>query len=365
MSAPANDNFAAAAEVSIVNSTYVSASIDNTEATVEPGEPNPTGAAAYRTLWWKYTPLSSGTALIDTVLTARDTEMAVYTGSSVTTLTKLASDADSGAGASSIISNFPVTGGTTYYIQVSSWNNQAFSVVLRVDGPNTAVPPPLPSTVIVADNFTRANSTTTVGAPSERGPAPTVLSGVGGISSNTLYAASPTLLVAWEAGTVNVKVSYRVSFTSSTSSVSGVIFGAASATDHYLIQFMDPWLGVYRYNPGGYVQIGTSYVKPTTSAATDVAGVYRDSVIYGFINGVEVIRHPVDTPITNTRHGLRVTASGLRLDNLLIEEQPTIVEPPSSGAVETTQPTAANRISRSAFLYRGRDSKALDIAGGA
>ena len=142
-----NDLFANAVVVEFSGSEFISPATDNSVASVgyEPGEVQPATYNAGRTMWWKYIPGSDGTANFDTQLTAQDTELAVYTGSTLASLTKVGSDSDSGAGSSSVINGIPVTAGTTYYIQVGSYNNNVMSYILRVTGPSTTVTTPPPA----------------------------------------------------------------------------------------------------------------------------------------------------------------------------------------------------------------------------
>lgn len=118
------DLFASAPEI-FTSSGDSSLATDNTSYTRETGEPDPIGATDH-SAWWKYTPTSSGTVTFDTIATVNtghgtDTVMAVYTGSSLTTLTMQASDDESGGNSTSKISNLAVTAGTTYYIQVGAY----------------------------------------------------------------------------------------------------------------------------------------------------------------------------------------------------------------------------------------------------
>jgi hypothetical protein len=120
------DSFASATEVVITSGggTYTSDATDNGSLSMETGEPQPTTYTSAKTAWWKYTPSSSGTASFNTTGTttgpggSTDTEMAVYTGSVLTSLTKVGANSDSGVGNTSVISGLSVTAGTTYYVQV-------------------------------------------------------------------------------------------------------------------------------------------------------------------------------------------------------------------------------------------------------
>jgi len=89
----------------------------------EAGEP---GAQSIQdSVWWTWTPATTGTATISTedgggFATTFDTTLQVYTGNSLGALTSLAFDDDSGTGLRSLVT-LPVNGGTTYRIQVDGF----------------------------------------------------------------------------------------------------------------------------------------------------------------------------------------------------------------------------------------------------
>ena len=113
-----NDYFSAARMLSGTSgSTYDT----NTSATREAGEPTTRGSTT-STKWYSYTPASSGTLTINTNGSSFDTVLGVFTGSSVSSLTHVASDDDSGDGFSSLVS-LSVSSGTTYFVQVASWSS--------------------------------------------------------------------------------------------------------------------------------------------------------------------------------------------------------------------------------------------------
>lgn len=148
MVAPANDLIANATAVEITTDggTYTSPGVSLADAAGwETGEFNPTQyTIGNKSVWWKYVPVSSGTATIDTELSTgqlTDTELAVYTGpaADVAQLTKVAQDSDSGVNNTSLVT-LAVTAGTTYYVQVGMYQGAHGATdlaVLRVAGPST------------------------------------------------------------------------------------------------------------------------------------------------------------------------------------------------------------------------------------
>lgn len=120
-----NDFFASARSIS---GTSGSINDSNTSATREVGEPQPYGSAA--TKWYSYSAPTSGTMSINTDGSNFDTVLAVYSGSSVSTLTTLASDDDSGSEAQSALT-VSVSQGSTYFVQVGGYtSSHVGSIVL-------------------------------------------------------------------------------------------------------------------------------------------------------------------------------------------------------------------------------------------
>ena len=108
---PPNDDFAAAEPLTGV---FVGASVDLTAATVEPGEPAPGGTTVDVSAWYAYTPATDGALLVRTTTFDPTTFLAVYTGTSLTGLTQLAS-----ANGPFPPLFFTAQTGTTYYLQVA------------------------------------------------------------------------------------------------------------------------------------------------------------------------------------------------------------------------------------------------------
>jgi hypothetical protein len=130
---PANDAFSAAQTLTDVTGA-VSTSSEN--ATKEAGEPAHAGKTGGRSIWFKWTAPTSGTVTMDTFGSAFDTVLAVYTGSSVSTLTAIASNDDSGGIQSKVA--FAATAGTVYRIAVDGWSGglpQSGAVKLNWTGP--------------------------------------------------------------------------------------------------------------------------------------------------------------------------------------------------------------------------------------
>jgi CSLREA domain-containing protein len=146
---PANDNFANAQIVpgcsgSVTGSTF--------GATKETGEPShdpsdATSLSPSHSIWYEWQAPSSGTATITTQGSDFDTILAVYTGTTLSTLTQLASNDDVQNGiirTSSV--TFTATSGTVYWIAVDGWGGDMGTVKLNWNAcGGTPTPTPTPT----------------------------------------------------------------------------------------------------------------------------------------------------------------------------------------------------------------------------
>lgn len=126
---PLNDDFAAA---SVLSADQGSRWTEGNEgATSEPGEPDHAGSPAVRSVWYRWTPDFTGTAVLDTLGSDFDTRLAVYTGASVAALTEIAANDDIAYPelVQSEVS-FEAVGGTTYYIAVDGVDGAAGAINL-------------------------------------------------------------------------------------------------------------------------------------------------------------------------------------------------------------------------------------------
>ena len=100
-------------------------------ATVETGEPHHAGLTGGKSVWWKWVAPVSGSVRIHTHGSSFDTVLAVYTGSSVTSLTAVASNNNDGSvgGASGV--TFRAQKGVEYQIAVDGVAGASGTVVLN------------------------------------------------------------------------------------------------------------------------------------------------------------------------------------------------------------------------------------------
>jgi thiol-disulfide isomerase/thioredoxin len=170
--APANDNFANAELITILQGSVTGSNVD---ATREDGEPNHAGNPGGASVWWKITPPESGYLTLSTLKSTSvldgpllDTELAVYTGNALSTLALIGANADddeTGEWTSKLL--LPVTGGVQYYIAVDGYKDDSFGpdwgpIVLEVSFSKTityqAAPawqlPDLEGNIIKSSDFT-------------------------------------------------------------------------------------------------------------------------------------------------------------------------------------------------------------------
>jgi hypothetical protein len=124
---PANDLFANAQALSGPSGSVTGG---NAGASKEAGEPAHNGNVGGKSIWYRWTAPSTGTATIDTVGSSFDTLLAVYTGTVVSGLTRITSNDDSGGLRTSKVA-FGAMAGTTYQIAVDGYNGATGSVTLN------------------------------------------------------------------------------------------------------------------------------------------------------------------------------------------------------------------------------------------
>ena len=135
---PPNDAFANATLLAVPGQQVGT----NVDATTEPGEPDELGIADY-SVWYRLSVPETAAIGLHTCATPLDTVMAVYTGSSVGSLTPVDfNDQGCGGGNGSLV-NFTALAGTTYRISVRGYHHEAGNFTITA-GPPIAPPPPPP-----------------------------------------------------------------------------------------------------------------------------------------------------------------------------------------------------------------------------
>ena len=237
---PANNDFANATTINLVGSSIQLAGT-NVAATKQSGEPNHAGANAPsgHSVWWKWTAPSSGSTTITTLGSNYDTALAVYTGTTVTSLTSVVSndDVQSGVIRTSTVT-FSAVGGTTYSIAVDGWGatpsdqfTYTGAITLNLDyagSINTA-----PSiTTHPASQTIAAGSTVTFTAAANGNPAPTYQWKKGGTSVSGATSSSYTIanVTAGDAGSYTVVATNSAGSATSDGAMLTVIISPTTAT---------------------------------------------------------------------------------------------------------------------------------------
>jgi hypothetical protein len=144
-----NDNFA---DALTLNGAKVQATGANTAATKQTGEPNHAGNAGGRSVWWKWTAPAAGAVSVNTVGSSFNTLLAVYTGSTVSALSVIASDDDTGGNLTSALT-FTAVAGKTYLLAVDGYAGATGTIVLNlVQGTATAAAAALDLSVSIPED---------------------------------------------------------------------------------------------------------------------------------------------------------------------------------------------------------------------
>lgn len=137
--APPNDCFAMPTDVTANNFVTTGNTAAATEETIEPTP----GYLVTRTVWYRWTPTTSGTATVRTCGSAFDTALGVYTGMSINNLVLVAQN-NNNCGTQSQ-ATFACQAGTTYQVQVSSYSTNpggALNLSMDCSPPCGYVPSP-------------------------------------------------------------------------------------------------------------------------------------------------------------------------------------------------------------------------------
>jgi hypothetical protein len=125
---PPNDDFANADDLG--HGLTASASGSNLWATVEVGEPGRVFAPAIASVWYRWTAPQSGVVRVQTCDSNFDTTLAIFRGSALGALARVAAN-DDRCGAQSGLRFFAIAG-TTYSIAVDGWSHQgSIELLLR------------------------------------------------------------------------------------------------------------------------------------------------------------------------------------------------------------------------------------------
>ncbi len=133
----AGDDFMTAISLS---GSAVSVVSSNLSLTKEAGEPYHAGNPGGKSIWWRWTAPVAGPVTISTKGSAFKTLLAVYTGTSVTGLTVIASDINSLGDTNRSNISFNALSGTTYNIAVDGYNGASGRINLSLAAASTGAP---------------------------------------------------------------------------------------------------------------------------------------------------------------------------------------------------------------------------------
>lgn len=126
---PANNRFADRATISGMTAAATGTNVDATKAT---GEPDHAGNSGGKSVWWTWTAPYSCSVQLDTIGSTFDTTLGVYTGNSVSSLTAVAGDDNSGGDGTSKVT-FNAVSGTSYRIAVDGFGGASGSIALQLN----------------------------------------------------------------------------------------------------------------------------------------------------------------------------------------------------------------------------------------
>jgi hypothetical protein len=133
---PGNDNFASRITLPAAFSSVIGS---NGAASLQTGEPVHSGTSPGASVWWSWTPTTTGNVTLTTVGSSFDTILDVYTGTVLSSLARVASNDNAAAFTNTLgptfdplsRTNFNVTAGTAYQICVSGANGETGNIVLN------------------------------------------------------------------------------------------------------------------------------------------------------------------------------------------------------------------------------------------
>ena len=175
-----------------------------------------------------------------------------------------------------------ILAGTTYEWYPYVTNDPLDAEANRVRGTGGTVAVPAAGRT---DNFTRANSTTTLGTPSDGGSAWVAQTGTWGINSNAGYCVTvtPNATAVLETSLSNVAVSITIS---TRGTFSGPVARAADA-NNFLMGVAEPGqLSMYKRVGGTFTQLSGSYFGAVADGDVLILRVNSSNLIEFVQNGV-------------------------------------------------------------------------------
>jgi hypothetical protein len=222
--------------------------------------------------------------------------------------------------------------------------------------------------VTLDDAFTRANSATTVGSPTT-GPAPVIQLGTLGITTNRLYTAvlasqgtpGNAAIVTWAIGPTFDLTYHR-------NGNVAIVFGWVGLLDHWLIQWTNDLVNLYRCVVGGYALIQTVPMDDSlVTVATPLRVTYANHVLRIFSNGIEGIERAFtdgEDAAWTSAIGVRFTtaATSTYVEDILVNSLATDSLAFASGEIRDQPTIAAIAAIDPGYSYLGTDTAITDGA---
>ena len=283
--APSNDNFAGAQAISGLSGSVTGTNVD---ATKETGEPNHAGNVGGASVWYSWTAPATGQATFATAGSSFDTLLAVYRGTIVSGLSRVAANDDVSSTNSTSQVSFAATGGITYMIAVDGWNAVGGTPAKGNVALTWSQGPPAPgpandnfaSAQIVSDvsgsvTGTNVNATKETGEPNHAG-------NVGGASVwyswtapssgqatfTTAGSSFDTLLAAYRGTSVSALTAVAANDDASSSTSTSQIGFAATGGVTYMIA-VDGWSAVGGVPAKGNITLGWNLGAPVAGPPND------------------------------------------------------------------------------------------------
>lgn len=117
-----------------ISGNGITVTASNVGASRESGEPEMSVNGGGASIWFSYTPTADIIANINTNGSNFDTILGVFTGSSLTLLSEVASDDDSGDGFNSSLTDIAMTANETYWIVVDGYGGNTGNIELHMSG---------------------------------------------------------------------------------------------------------------------------------------------------------------------------------------------------------------------------------------
>lgn len=160
-----------------------------------------------------------------------------------------------------------------------------------------------------ADNFNRADSTTSLGSPSDGGSPWSALAGTWGIASNTAYCVTSTSQAAavTDAGSAAVRVG--VTLATYVSDI-GLIARATDNNNYFVVVFSSLGIRIFRHQSGGFVGVGSQVTQAFSAGNLVVYEVNAANEHRIYLNGTLVYGPFTDSfNSTATLHGIRANSN--------------------------------------------------------